>query len=432
VVDEHADGRASSRAGGDGRRERRARSRLGLLALCLVSIGAGGATLVVHGSGNGVAPAKPVPLGTAIVHRGDLIETQRYRGQLSYPSRGRVHLSGPGTVTSLPHVGQILTRGASVAGVDDRPIGVLFGTSPLYRTLRSTSTTSAQLAVEAAQANLLAAQAAQSQAQSPDAARGGSGGGSGGSGLATAARVAQAQVSVDEARDRLLGAQHALQQAQTPQHGPDVALIVGNMTALGYYRGATDSWNAALQDAVTQWQDHIGAAASGDIDPDDVLVVRGAARVSGVQGGLGDAPSVVTLSLSSPSRLATFRLRNGVPAALARGRRVRISASGVAAAGRVTSVNASHGSAIVRVAFEQSSRLARIGSTRVTMSVTTADRRNALTVPTQALLALASGGYALQLPDGPLLAVRTGIVQDGDIEVSGRGVHEGLRVVSVT
>jgi hypothetical protein len=65
------------------------------------------------------------------------------------------------------------------------------------------------------------------------------------------------------------------------------------------------------------------------------------------------------------------------------------------------------------------------------MSVTTADRRNVLTVPTQALLALASGGYALQLPDGRLVAVRTGIVQGGDIEVSGRGVRRGLRVVSV-
>jgi hypothetical protein len=94
-------------------------------------------------------------------------------------------------------------------------------------------------------------------------------------------------------------------------------------------------------------------------------------------------------------------------------------------------VNTSDRSAIVQVAFDQSSKLARTGSTRVTMSVTTADRRNVLTVPTQALLALASGGYALQLPDGRLVAVRSGIVQGGDIEVSGRGVRRGLRVVSV-
>ena len=163
-----------------------------------------------------------------------------------------------------------------------------------------------------------------------------------------------------------------------------------------------------------------------------MLVVSGAARVSGVQGALGDAPSAVTISLSSPSRVATFRLLNGVPAVLARGRRVRISASGAAATGRVTSVNTNHGSAIVQAAFDQSSALAHIGSAVVTMAVTTADRRNVLTVPTQALLALASVRIRASAPDGRLLAVRTGIVQGGDIEVSGRGVHAGLRVVSVT
>jgi hypothetical protein len=413
---------------------RHARSRTGRLGLAvgLVSIGAGAATLVAHGSGIRVAPAAAVPLGTATVHRGALIEIHRYRGRLSYPSRASAHLSGPGTVTSLPRVGQTLTDGASVASVDDRPIGVLFGTTPLYRTLGAANTTSAQLAVRAAQANLLAAQAGLSQTTQPvDAGRGGSDAGAVGS-ETRAARVAQAQVGVDEARSRLLGAQRALGQAQAPQQGPDVALVAGNMAALGYYRGVADSWNATLRDAVRRWQEHIGATPSGDIGPDDVLVVSGAARVTGVRGALGDAPAAVTISLSSPSRLAIFRLRNGVPASLARGRRVRLSAGGDAATGRVASVNTSRRSATVQVAFDQASAVGRSGSTVVTMSVTTADRRNVLTVPTQALLALASGGYALQLPDGRLLAVRTGIVQAGEIEVSGRGVHKGLRVVSVT
>jgi hypothetical protein len=421
-----------------GRHTRSRTRRLGCAA-GLVALGAGAATLVAHGSGSRVAQAKAVPLGTATVQRGDLVETQRVKGRLSYPSRGSVHLSGPGTVTSLPHVGQMLTEDASIAGVDDRPIGVLFGTSPLYRTLGAANTTGAQLAVRVARANLLAAQAALSPTnQSPEAGRGGSGTGAGDSesadvvaSPARVARVAQARVSVAEARHRLIGAQRALRQAQAPEQGADVALVAGDMAALGYDRGSTDRWNVALQEAVGQWQDHIGATPSGDIDPDDVLVVSGAARITGVEGRLGDAPSTVTISLSSPTRVAAFRLRNGVPAALTRGRRVKLSARGEVTTGRVTSVNTSDRSAIVQVAFDQSSKLARTGSTRVTMSVTTADRRNVLTVPTQALLALASGGYALQLPDGRLVAVRTGIVQGGDIEVSGRGVRRGLRVVSV-
>jgi hypothetical protein len=415
------------------------RSHLGRVgvAASLVAIGAG-VTLVVHGSGEGAAPATAVSLGTTVVHRGDLTETQRYRGRLSYPSRGSAHLSGPGTVTSLPHVGQILSKDAPVAGVDDQPIGVLFGTTPLYRTLGAANPTSAQLTVRLARAELLAAQAALLQTRSPDAGRRSSGAGSGSGPAAVAvssaraARVAQAQVSVDEARLRLLGAERALGRVQAPQRGPDVALVVRNMSALGYYHGFTDTWNAALQDAVRLWQAHIGAAPSGDINPDDVLVVSGATRVSGVQGALGDAPSGVTISLSAPAALATFRLRDRVPAALERGRHVRLSVGRDAITGRVRSVNTSRQSAIVQVAFDQSSALARTSSTVVTTSVTTADRRDVLTVPTQALLALVSGGYALQLADGRLLAVRTGIVQGGDIEVSGRGVHGGLRVVSVT
>ena len=402
------------------------RSRLGRLALaaCLVLIGAGVATLVVHGSGSGVVAAKAVPLGTATVHRGDLIEVQRYRGELSFPPRAGVTLSGPGTVTSLPHVGQILSDGASVAGVDDRPIGVLFGRTPLYRRLGAADSTGAQLAVSVAQANLLGAEASLSQA--------GRRSGAAASSSSRAASTAQAEVGVDEARARLRGAQQALQSALTPQRGPDVALIAANMTALGYYRGAVDGWNLELEDAVKQWQERIGATPSGDIDPDDVLVVAGAARVSAVRGELGGAPAAVTISLSSLSRVATFRLRSGVPGTLVPGRRVKLSAGGDTVAGRVASVKASHRSTTVQVAFDQSSALARVVSTRVTMSVTTADLGNVLTVPTQALLALASGGYALQLAGGRLLAVRTGIVQGGDIEVSGAGVHQGLRVVSVT
>jgi hypothetical protein len=405
---------------------RRGRSRLGRLGLaaCLVLTGAGVATLVVHGSGTGAVVAKAVPLGTATVHRGDLIEVQRYHGELSFPARAGVNLSGPGTVTSLPHVGEILSDGASVAGVDDRPIGVLFGKTPLYRTLGAANTAGARLAVSVARADLLGAEAGLSQAVHRS--------GAGRPSTARAASAAEAQVGVDEARARLRGAQQALQSVLTPQRGPDVTLVATNMTALGYYRGAGDGWNAELEDAVRQWQDRIGATPSGDIDPNDVLVVSGTARVNAVRGELGGVPAAVTISLSALSRLATFRLGNGVPGTLVAGRRVMLSAGGDRVAGRVASIRTSHRSTTVQVAFAQSSALAHIVSTRVTMSVTTADLRNVLTVPTQALLALASGGYALQLPEGRLLAVRTGIVQGGDIEVSGAGVHRGLRVVSVT
>ncbi len=401
-------------------------SRLGLLAFAigLVAIGAVAASLIVHGGSRGAA-AKPVPLGTATVRLGNLIKTQRYTGVLSYPSRGSVGLSGAGTVTSLPHVGQIMTRGGSAAGVDDRSIGVLFGRTSLYRTLELADPAGAQLAVQVAQANLLAAEANLSAASQPSKARAPS--------LpAHAASVDQAQVNVAEARARLLTAEQVLRGLQTPQRGPDVTLVADNMTALGYYHGPSDSWSAALGDAVREWQLHIGATPTGDINPDDVLVLAGPARVSSVEGELGAAPSAVTLAFGSLSRVATFTIHNGTPAALTVGAHVRLSAADERAVGRVASVKTSHRVATVVVSFAQSARLARIGSTQVAMSLTIADQRNVLTVPTQALLALASGGYALQLPSGRLVAVHTSTVQGGRIEVAGAGVHAGMTVVSVT
>jgi hypothetical protein len=422
---EHSGAGASSPAEGD-RQQRHARPRLGLVALgvCLVAIGAVLASVVIRG-GKRAVPAKAVPLSTTTVDQGDLVETRRYHGVLGYPSRGSVSLSGSGTVTSLPRDGQILSEGTSVAGVDDRAIGALFGRTSLYRTLRSANPAGAELAAQVAQANLLAAQATLSQAtRSSKAGRASS--------AVHQASVIQAQVGVDEARDRLDTAQQALRQAQTPQQGPDVALVAADMTKLGYYHGSGSSWNAELEDAVRTWQEHIGATPTGEIDPNDVLVVKGPARVSEVRGQLGSAPAAVTFSLDSLARRATFKIHNGAPGALAPGRHVTLSAAGDIATGRVMRVETSHQIATVQVAIDRSSRLDRVGSSQVSMTVTIADRHNVLTVPTQALLALASGGYALQLPAGRLLAVRTGIVQAGDIEISGPGVHAGLRVVSVT
>jgi hypothetical protein len=50
-----------------------------------------------------------------------------------------------------------------------------------------------------------------------------------------------------------------------------------------------------------------------------------------------------------------------------------------------------------------------------------------------ALLARASGGYALEVVDGSttrLVSVETGSYADGYVEVSGSGISEGTKVVT--
>jgi hypothetical protein len=70
----------------------------------------------------------------------------------------------------------------------------------------------------------------------------------------------------------------------------------------------------------------------------------------------------------------------------------------------------------------------------VNVSITTESVQDALAVPIDALLALAGGGYALEIAEGHvhrLEAVSLGLFDDADglVQVSGRGVSAGQRVV---
>ncbi len=70
----------------------------------------------------------------------------------------------------------------------------------------------------------------------------------------------------------------------------------------------------------------------------------------------------------------------------------------------------------------------------VNVSITTESVENALAVPIDALLALAGGGYAVEVAEGRvhrLEAVSLGLFDDADglVQVSGQGLSAGQRVV---
>jgi hypothetical protein len=67
----------------------------------------------------------------------------------------------------------------------------------------------------------------------------------------------------------------------------------------------------------------------------------------------------------------------------------------------------------------------------VSVAFTAAQRRNVLTVPVAALLALAEGGYGVQVVDGAttkIVAVRTGLFAAGRVEITGAGLAAGTVV----
>jgi peptidoglycan hydrolase-like protein with peptidoglycan-binding domain len=82
-----------------------------------------------------VTPAEVKPLPTTPITRGDLVSSVQQPGQLGYT--GTVQLVGArqGTLTALPAVGQVIDLGQPVYAVDQRPIPLLFGTLPFYRSL---------------------------------------------------------------------------------------------------------------------------------------------------------------------------------------------------------------------------------------------------------------------------------------------------------
>jgi hypothetical protein len=67
----------------------------------------------------------------------------------------------------------------------------------------------------------------------------------------------------------------------------------------------------------------------------------------------------------------------------------------------------------------------------VTVRLIAGERRDVLVVPVGALLALAEGGFGLEIIDGAssrVVAVEAGLFANGNVEVSGPAIAEGMTV----
>jgi multidrug efflux pump subunit AcrA (membrane-fusion protein) len=76
-----------------------------------------------------------------------------------------------------------------------------------------------------------------------------------------------------------------------------------------------------------------------------------------------------------------------------------------------------------------------LDSTPATVSFTKGKHEGVLAVPVGALLALAEGGYAVEVDEAGkrrLVAVKTGLFSGGQVEISGDGLRAGLTVVTTS
>ncbi|TDD68304.1 HlyD family efflux transporter periplasmic adaptor subunit [Actinomadura darangshiensis] len=76
-------------------------------------------------------------LSTAVVSRGDLVDTEKVDGKLTYDDVREVWTGASGVVTWAPKQGRTVKRGGTLLKVAGRPVTLMYGGSPMYRTLQS-------------------------------------------------------------------------------------------------------------------------------------------------------------------------------------------------------------------------------------------------------------------------------------------------------
>ncbi|MER5970384.1 peptidoglycan-binding domain-containing protein [Streptomyces sp. NPDC002055] len=372
----------------------------------------------IAGTGGGAEPPRrDGPAATTRITRQTLTDATTVDGELGYGATTPVASRAGGTVTWLPAVGSTVTRGAPLLRADDRPVPLLYGALPMYRELR------------------------------------------------------------------------------TGSRGRDVLQFERNLAALGYVGfDADERYTAYTAAAVKRWQARLGLRRTGSVAVGQVVYAPGPVRIAGHTARVGGSADAEVLSRTGTERVVTAEVRVLDAGWAVRGAKVRVELeNGRTVRGTVTGTgtdegsgegtqdggdgNASGGSggsggggsgssgtgggsggggsggaggggsggsgtggdATVRITVSVAAQQALRGPEHAPVGIRfTADRRTgALTVPVAALLALAEGGYGLELvepgrngapPRTRIAPVRTGLFAEGRVEVRGEGIRAGRTV----
>ena len=350
----------------------------------------------------------PVSVQTTPVLKTDLSDSQVLPGTLGFGSQTPVSGRGAGIVTQLPTVGKVTARGRSLYRVDDQPVPVFYGSTPLFRTLRRPKITEPLTGKPV------------SPTEDP------------------ASSISSAPPTTRPPAPPI----------PPPLRGRDVTVVVDNLRALGYDIGVqpssgTEVYTTSLAAAVKRWQQDVGMKATGTLGVGQVVVLPGPGRVSSVEAQLGDPAEGPLLNLTSTTRTVSVPVDAGAVNGIKVGARAtvvlpdtkeikaRVSAiSRSIPTGQGTNPGAENSppTLTIRVQPLRAADVAKLDSAPVQVRFSSALRQGVLAVPVAALLALSGGGYALQRADGSLIAVETGLFADGLVEVSGDGLAAGLPV----
>jgi hypothetical protein len=357
---------------------RRRRARVGALVVVICIVAAIVAVVVVNpfarpgSSGPGfVDNAAPTSLAT--VQQNTIRSQDPVQGTLGYAGSYSILNETSGAYTRLPSAGALIKPGQPLYWVDGKPVVLLFGHTPAYRTLS----------------------------------------------------------------ERLSGA--------------DVQQLNADLVSLGYATTSeidptSDYFSAETAYAVERLQAHLDLTETGSLALGSAVFEPGAMRLTTVTPTLGARAAAGSpfAQATSTGREVSVSLDATQQSEVKAGDRVTITLpDNSVTPGVITSVGkvASQGSnptVTVYVRPLDPRATGHLDQAPVNVSITTATARNALIVPVDSLLSLASGGYAVEVVGAhgvhSLVGVKLGLFDDADgvVQVTGTGLSAGERVVVPT
>lgn len=369
-------------------RRRRLGRAIVIITAGAVVVGASVAAALGFGGSDGGTPSRgTMPPATAQVTRATLVDYEEFDGELAYGDPQPLKLTasnnngqqnggnqpadtGQNVITWLPDVGSTVDRGKPVCKVDNKPVVLLYGALPLYRTLTA------------------------------------------------------------------------------GVKGPDVKQLEQNLKALGYGGGFTvdEEFTSATANAVKDWQKNLGLTETGTVVPGQVIYATGAIRVAEQKLRVGDPASGEVVTYTGTTRLVTLNLDVNRQRLATKGAKAMVTLpDGKTVEGTVASVGAvatsdnnngnggqqNNPTVKVIVSVADQNALGALQQTPVKVKFVAEERKDVLTVPVAALLALAEGGYGIQVVEGSstrILAVETGMFANGRVEVRGARLQQGMTV----
>ena len=361
------------------------RRKLLIAASVAVVVGGAIAALVLAFGSAAKEPAAEtvLPPATAPVQRTTLVETKTVSGTLGHGDPIPLAAGEAGILTWIAPVGSIVRRGQPLFKVDERPVVLLYGTLPLYRTLRPGVVGRDVRELERNLAVLGYRGFAVDGTYS----------------AATAAAVLAWQAKLGLARSGIVEVGQVL-------FRPGPVRIAGHSARVG---------------------DGIGRGSEGG---GAVLSYTGTKRLVSVELEVADLPLAVrgrTVTVTVPGRGAI------------KGRIAQVGTEITTQAPPAGEGQAQGGAASattdavvqVTVSIANQRALGSLNAAPVDVDFVSSKRENVLAVPVVALLALPQGGFGVEVVQGTrtrIVPVTTGMFAAGRVEVRGEGIAEGVRV----